>query len=137
MDVPPMPDTLANYITGTSTSTALATTSQKPTSAINNIAFAMQYPVIDEPKPTLKKGAKIGIGVGVAGGAVLLGLFVWLLIRRFTARRKTQNVSQHTSVHDRFGNGVDMSRVAHEQPGVSKTHVGATYTGVPARYPDY
>ena len=37
----------------------------KPTLAIVNIAYAMQFPVVPPPKPALETDAKIGIGVGV------------------------------------------------------------------------
>lgn len=145
---PPIPDTLlqetlAGIITGTGTASLTAAphyTStfkpEKPTSAIVNIAYAMQYPVVSLLKEELPKNAKIGIGVVVSGAAVLIGMLVWLLIRKVSAARKGTNQLQEHDVSQRFGAGVDMSRVAHEPPPpppMSTTYGGAKYATISTR----
>ena len=136
MPVPPMPDTLANPVTtgsGFSIPAVSATRSQKPTSAIVNIVYAMRFRLISEPEPEpgLGKKAKIGIGVGVSGAAVFIGVLLFFLIRKIFAHKKLRAQLEETSVNQRFGRGVDTSRVAHEQPNMSTTYGGSTYTGVP------
>ncbi|KAF2188884.1 hypothetical protein K469DRAFT_684172 [Zopfia rhizophila CBS 207.26] len=127
---PPIPDTLANAKTGSSTSS-------KPTSAIVNIAYALQYPVARN-KPVLQKKAKIGVGVGTAGAAIIIGVLIYMLVRKFRSHRKVKDDLREGSVQRRFGSGVDMSRAGvgtEEQsvlpPPMSKTFGGARYAGVP------
>lgn len=143
---PPMPDTFIDLGRMTQTGsitpapsprpTAL-TVQQKPTSAIINIAYAMQYQLAPEPEPALKKEAKIGIGAGVAGGALLILVVLGFLIRRCLVQRKKQNGVVETSASQRFGSQIDMSRVAHEPAGVARTYDGAKYAGVSTRPVDY
>lgn len=146
---PPMPDTLAHPTitsamssgsSGAASSSVPALTMTKPTSAIVNIAYAMQYAMVPAPKPALKKEAKIGIGVGVSGAAVIMVVVLWFIIRKFLGRSKSQKSIQGpgASVNQRFGDGVDMSRVAHEQPPpMSRTYGGAKYAGVATRGTEY
>ncbi|KAF2260353.1 hypothetical protein CC78DRAFT_589860 [Lojkania enalia] len=111
MTPPPMPDTLAQDTSG---STTAATASAKPTSAIVNIAYAMQYPMVPrQDQPALKKPAKIGIGVGVGSAAVIIGVLLWFLIRKFTSHRGVKSRLRDASVSQRFGEGIDTSYVAH------------------------
>src|SRR5277367_3802937 len=59
--------------------TPSTTANQKPTSAIVNIVYAVQFTL--QPSPGLSTGAKAGIGVGagIAGAAIfmLIGLLIW------------------------------------------------------------
>lgn len=144
---PPIPDTLVNggserktgslfTTTPTSVHASALTMSQKPTLAIVNIAFSMQYPMVPPPEPALAKKAKIGIGVGVSGAGILLVALLWFLIRKFFAHRKTKGdlrQMQETSVSHRFRSDVDTSRVAHEPAGVARTFGGKKYASVAAR----
>ncbi|ORY15352.1 hypothetical protein BCR34DRAFT_184315 [Clohesyomyces aquaticus] len=126
---PPIPDTLA----ATRSDTAAAV-SAKPTSAIVNIAYALQYPVNPpDKKPVLEKKAKIGVGVGVGSAAVILGVLIFLLVRNFFGHKKVKKDLQRKDVSRRFGSGVDVSQVAQQPvpPPVSRVHGGAKYSGVP------
>tara|TARA_R110002003_G_scaffold109_11_gene9209 strand:- start:24642 stop:25094 length:453 start_codon:yes stop_codon:yes gene_type:complete len=107
----------------------------KPTSAIVNIAYAMQYQLAAEDDPAvLKTEAKIGIGVGAAAGGLLLLGIIAFLVRRCMKRKRTKvGGYEETSASQRFGSGVDMSRVAHEPAGVARTHGGVKYAGVSTR----
>ncbi|KAH7067443.1 hypothetical protein BKA63DRAFT_118059 [Paraphoma chrysanthemicola] len=152
---PPMPDTLAfgDSLTSSSRDGAFSdtitlaafprptapTNPSKPTSAIVNIAYAMQYQLAEEDTPAvLKKESKIGIGVGAAaGGLLLLGLIAFL-VRRVMKRKRTKvGGYEDNSASQRFGSGIDMSRVAHEPAGVARTHGGVKYTGVSMRALDH
>ncbi|KAH7138852.1 hypothetical protein B0J11DRAFT_563738 [Dendryphion nanum] len=140
MTPPPIPDTLIQERgpqTGSASLTS-GTFTRKPVSAIVNVAFAMQYPMVT-PKAGMKKETKIGVGVGVAAGVIFLGLLAWFLFRILRARHKSRNPENNTSVHQRFGTGVDMSRVADEtKPApMSRTYGGAKYAGVSTRNGDY
>jgi hypothetical protein len=99
----------------------------------------MQYAMVPSPKPALKKEAKIGIGVGVTGAAVLVVVVLWFVIRKFLGRRRSKGSVPPTSlsVNQRFGDGVDMSRVAHQPPPMSRTYGGAQYAGVATRGNEY
>jgi hypothetical protein len=103
----------------------------KPTSAIVNIAYAMQYELApEEEAPLLKKEAKIGIGVGAAAGGILIVAIIAFLLRRYMVRKRSKvGGFEASSVAQRFGHEVDMSRVAHEQAGVARTHEGVKYVG--------
>jgi hypothetical protein len=136
---PPMPDTLANADRTTSggstnSQTAGSITSapssnrggiigqEKPTSAVVNIAYAMQYPLAEENKSGLKVPAKIGVGVGAVAGALLVLVIIAFLVKRCLSKKKAK-----------AGGYVDGSRaVAHEPMGVTvvKTHDGVKYSGV-------
>jgi hypothetical protein len=141
LSAPPIPDTLvdggamttmdSSSIGSPTTMVPKLTMSQKPTSAILNIAYAMQYPLADEPKPVLSRPAKIGVGVGGSLAGVFLIALVWLVVRKIVKHRKTKDewdVARQTSVEERFGGSVaDRSRVAHHErkmyPGVSAAAV--------------
>jgi hypothetical protein len=63
----------------------------QPTSAIVNIVYAMQYPLISTepaPKPGLATGAKIGIGAGAGVAALVFGVLIFLLLRKHRAHKK-------------------------------------------------
>lgn len=134
-----MPDTFLDIgrmtetgsITATTRATAL-TMQAKPTSAIINIAYAMQYQLAPEPESSMKKETKIGIGAGVAGAALLILVLLGFFIRRCLARKRIakSSVVGGTSASQRFGSQIDMSRVAHEPAGVARTYDGAKYAGV-------
>ncbi|KAF2679254.1 hypothetical protein K458DRAFT_490729 [Lentithecium fluviatile CBS 122367] len=139
LDAPPIPDTLVDggrlttaTITGSdgvgtpTTTIPKLTMSQKPTLAILNIAYSMQYPLVEEPKPALSKPAKIGVGVGGSLAGVALVALLWFVIRKFLAHKRTKgelSAARQTNMEERFGSSVpDRSRVAH--------HGGKAYTGV-------
>lgn len=115
------------------------TTSQKPTSAIVNIVYTMNYPTVP-PSTKMSTGTKIGIGVGVSGAALLIVAVVWYLTRRHLAQRSSEKEMQQlerNSVLQRFGSGVDRSRVAHRAAGVERGYGGKRYAGVAASAVNY
>jgi hypothetical protein len=148
---PPMPGTLAVMDSMTSTGSIVSVTRgsitstpspqvaasiipRKPTSAVVNIAYAMQYKLAPEEGPVLKKEAKIGIGVGAAAGGIILLAMIAFLVRRCTSRKRTKiGGYENPSASQRFSSQVDMSRVAHEPAGVARTHGGVKYAGVSTR----
>ncbi|PSN66445.1 hypothetical protein BS50DRAFT_622109 [Corynespora cassiicola Philippines] len=144
---PPIPETLVDDrggpdITGSYTGSSSApptalTMTSKPTLAIVNIAYAMQFPVVPPPKPALETDAKIGIGVGVSCGALLMGVIVWLLLKKYRAREKAAVAQQIPSASQRFNSQVDMSRIAHEPAGLERSFGGAKYMGVSTRGIDH
>ena len=142
MTPPPIPDTLIQErgpATGSADTTGSVFT-RKPVSAIVNVAFAMQYAMVEPPKPGLKKEAKIGIGVGVAAGIIFIALLIWLSLRILRTRNRGQNAGHNASVHQRFNSSVDMSRIgmgdeSKPQP-LSRTYGGAKYAGVSTRNTD-
>lgn len=79
---PPMPDTLAP-------SARPSTISAKPTSAVCNIVYSLQYHV---KKPTnsggLAKKSKIGIGAGAGAGALVFAVLVFLLLMKRRSRKR-------------------------------------------------
>ena len=125
MTPPPIPDTLIQE-RGPATHTTGSVFTRKPVSAIVNVAFAMQYAMIEGPKPGLKKEAKIGIGVGVAAGVIFLGLLIWFLFRILRTRHKAHNAGQPASAHQRFNSSVDMSRVGDESKPTPLSRTSAT-----------
>ncbi|KAH7371015.1 hypothetical protein BKA66DRAFT_573194 [Pyrenochaeta sp. MPI-SDFR-AT-0127] len=141
---PPMPDSFGRMnlpsSVSASTSVVAQTMQAKPTLAIVNIAYAMQYQLAPEPEPItgLKKEAKIGIGVGVTAGALFILVVLGFLVRRCLGKRKSnEGDMQTTTPSQRFGSQIDMSRVAHEPPGVARTYGGVRYTGVATRPMEY
>jgi hypothetical protein len=67
----------------TTGNTIPSTTTLKPTLAVLNVVFALQYPV-QPAEPSLSTGAKAGIGAGagVAGIAIVsLSLVIWRMRR--------------------------------------------------------
>ncbi|KAF2800214.1 hypothetical protein K505DRAFT_413127 [Melanomma pulvis-pyrius CBS 109.77] len=131
---PPIPDTLVHRITGTeshSTSVSSTSESQKPTLAIVNIAYAMQYHVVPLPKRELDKKVKIGLGVGVGVAAILVGLLIAFLARKFLVHRRVRTKVQDSNEPLRLGAGEGMSHVVtHDGAPNSKTFGGAEYVGV-------
>jgi hypothetical protein len=82
----------------------------------------------------LNSGAKIGIGVGAAAGGVMILAMIMFFVKRYMSRKRTKvGGFEETSASQRFSSQVDMSRVAHEPPGVARTHRGAKYAGVSTR----
>ncbi|CAO2655311.1 Nn.00g103750.m01.CDS01 [Neocucurbitaria sp. VM-36] len=144
---PPMPDTFIDIgrMTATGSITAAPswrltaqTMQQKPTSAIVNIAYAMQYQLAPETETALNMKTKIGIGIGVAGAAILILAVLSFFIRRCVEQKKAKRgIVETTSASQRFGSQVDMSRVAHESPGVTRTYGSTKYAGastIPVEY---
>jgi hypothetical protein len=111
-----MPDTLADgpsrtaSITKTGSTVAALTMDEKPTSAIVNIVFAMQYPMIPAEESTLAKAQKIGIGVGVSGAAIVFGFLIWIVVRTLRMSEKRPQDPEPVNVNQRFGASVDTSR---------------------------
>lgn len=116
LDPPPMPDTLADgpsrtaSITKTRSTVPVLTMDEKPTSAIVNIVFAMQYPVVPAEESTLGKAQKIGIGVGVSGAAIVFGFLIWIVIRTLRMHKNRHPDPAPVNVNQRFGVSVDTSR---------------------------
>jgi hypothetical protein len=100
---PTVPVTPIDRITApTNIATTPSTTSnQKPTSAIVNIVYAVQFTL--QPSPGLSSGAQAGIGVGagVAGIAIftLMGLFIWRTKKRKTAESRLTAMQQTPAQH--------------------------------------
>lgn len=130
-----MPDTLADAGLTTGTRTGAMITSvpsnsgpivgqRKPTSAVLNIAYAMQYRLEDEDKSGFKKPAKIGVGVGAAACGLLIFAIVLFLVRKYVVKRRRKGVG--------YGGGVggeDMGQLSHAPAGVAvaRTHDGMKY----------
>ena len=94
-----MPDTFIDIGRTTATGSITAapssrpvaqTMQQKPTSAIVNIAYAMQYQLAPETESALKMKTKIGLGIGVAGAAILILAVLGFFIRRCVAQKKAK-----------------------------------------------
>ncbi|KAI0129611.1 hypothetical protein BJ170DRAFT_282256 [Xylariales sp. AK1849] len=83
------PDLTAGMDSGTGTGLTLDW-SAKPTSAVVNVVWAMQYPVAT-PAAGMSIGAKIGVGVTVPVGVIAIGLLSLFLWR---ARRKNRKLEQ-------------------------------------------
>ncbi|OCK77048.1 hypothetical protein K432DRAFT_359289 [Lepidopterella palustris CBS 459.81] len=105
---PPIPDN----ITGTATD---YTVSNIPTSAIVNVVYAMQYPV-KPASPGLAPTAKIGIGAGVGGAALLFGILISLLIWKHHTNKRDRAALESPSNFEpdmslaRQGTNLAMSR---------------------------
>lgn len=113
---------------------------QKPTSAIVNIAYAMQYRLDPEDDPPISQGAKIGIGVGVAAGGLLILAIIAILIRKYGCLKRQRTKTggyEPRSTEQRFSNQVDRSRLAHQNPGVARMHEGHKYGGMTTRPGEY
>jgi hypothetical protein len=79
MTPPPIPATLIGR--------AVETTFAKPTSAIINVVYAMQYPL--KPKDSgMATGTKIGIGAGTGIGVVILAVLLLLFARKHRAHKR-------------------------------------------------
>jgi len=86
---PPIPATLVGR----------AEASAKPTSAIVNVVYAMQYP-LKQNKPSMSTGAKAGIGVGVASAIILLAMLLWLFLRKRHANKQNDSIDTSSAVGD-------------------------------------
>ncbi|KAF2191438.1 hypothetical protein K469DRAFT_746771 [Zopfia rhizophila CBS 207.26] len=100
MTPPPIPDSL----TGTPTDGGAL---QKPTSAIINVVYAMQYPVQPSSKPALTSNAKIGIGAGAGGAALIFGVLIWLLVWKHRVHKRDKAALESGSG---FGPGLSSTR---------------------------
>jgi hypothetical protein len=137
MTPPPIPDTLIrHHITRPDNDddddipTSISE-SQKPTSAVVNIAYAMQYQVVALPKRGLDSNLKIGLGVGVGVAAILVGLLMALLVRKFLVHRRVRSKVQGAGSEPLRGGMVEnMSQVALNPTPDSRNHGGAKYVGV-------
>ncbi|KAF1999847.1 hypothetical protein P154DRAFT_210264 [Amniculicola lignicola CBS 123094] len=146
---PGMPDSLVHGVddnpittgpsmpTPSSTVGVSSTSSPKPTSAVVNIAYAMQYSMKASPKPKMQQGTKIGIGAGVGGAALVISVLLFLLFKRFRGNKKSKIVVDQPppGVQERFAHGVDKSYVAHQAP--SRTYEGVQYAGVSNQAPGH
>ena len=63
----------------------------------------MKYPVKPPPKAGLAPSAKIGIGAGAGGAALLFSLLIFLLIRKHRAHKRDRAALESLS---RFGPGL-------------------------------
>ena len=124
MTPPPIPATLVGR--------AVETTSAKPTSAIVNVVYAMQYSL--KPKDSgMATGTKIGIGTSTGIGLVTLAVLLLIFARKYRAQKR-----------DRLGhNGSSSSVVGHvndahfhadlgvAQPAPSYSRPGSTHIPYP------
>lgn len=100
---PPVPVT-SNDLTSTPSPVATThstTTKQKPTSAIADIVYAVQYTL--QPSSSLSSGVKAGIGVGAGIGGVaavtLTGFLIWKAIKR---KKTTKRMAAMQQVQPRY-----------------------------------
>ncbi|ORY02729.1 hypothetical protein BCR34DRAFT_605462 [Clohesyomyces aquaticus] len=123
---PPIPDSLAG--------TASATASAKPTSAIVNVVYAMQYPV--KPSKGLTSNAKIGIGAGAGGAAIIFGALLWLLIWKHKAHKKDKALleSQNTSTRQSVALGNVRTPSTVSEPWKTNRNAGAGPPGGQSRF---
>jgi len=90
MTPPPLPDSLI-------VANATGSESSNPTSAIVNVVYAMYYPVKPASEPSLATNAKIGIGVGAGGAALVFVALLWLLLRKHLAHKRDRNTLKSIS----------------------------------------
>ena len=70
----------------------------KPTSAIVNVVYAMQYPLNSVPsKQGLSTGAKIGIGAGAGVTALVFGILLFLLLWKHKQHKKDRKALEEIS----------------------------------------
>ncbi|KAJ2906008.1 hypothetical protein MKZ38_003491 [Zalerion maritima] len=120
----------------------------KPTSAVVNIVYSMQYPVKGGSSSKLSTGAIVGIAVGGAGALVIIALLVWFLMR---SKKKTRAAkaeaaaaaaaagNTNTGNAGAMGMGMGMGMgTTEEKPGVFATvqtmHSGHGQTPTPQNY---
>ncbi|KAH7077795.1 hypothetical protein BKA63DRAFT_272211 [Paraphoma chrysanthemicola] len=87
----PCYSTLASAMTPPPISANIPSNPSTPTSAIVNVVYAMQYPLVAPtpvPKSGLQTSAKIGIGAGAGVAALIFGLLTFLLLRKHRAHKK-------------------------------------------------
>jgi hypothetical protein len=133
MTPPPIPETFAHHITrpDAHSSATLSSESQKPTSAVVNIAYAMQYRVVAVPKKGFSTKIKIGLGVGVGVAAILVGLLLALVIRKFFIHRRVRSKVQGAGSEPLRGGVVEsMSQVELLPAPNSRNYEGSKYAGV-------
>ncbi|KAF2263703.1 hypothetical protein CC78DRAFT_568770 [Lojkania enalia] len=99
------PPLIPNSLLDNATTTAAA----KPTSAIVNVVYAMQYPV-QTPKQGMSTNAKIGIGAGAGGAALIFGVLTALLIWKHRAHKRDKAALESLSG---FGPGMSSTRASH------------------------
>ncbi|KAI9797273.1 MAG: hypothetical protein M1833_005569 [Piccolia ochrophora] len=130
---PPIPATEASDDCSSVTSQAnfdgLPSSNTKPTSAVVNVAYAMQFPVQPSGGSGLNNGAKAGIGVGV--GAVALSFVMLLIYLIWKSRQKRKDRAVIGSLK---GSGLDSS-VAGSTPHTS--HVYPSPSSIDSVYDAY
>jgi len=105
LDPPPIPVTLSESTSASSLSAAApSTTTQKATSAVVNVVFAVQFPL--QPSANLSTGAKAGIGVGASIGGIaiftLAGFLIWRSRKLKKAKKEVTTMSQTTNTDANF-----------------------------------
>jgi hypothetical protein len=133
MTPPPIPDSLVHHITRADVHSfpTSASESQKPTSAVVNIAYAMQYQVVALPKRGLNSKIKIGLSVGVGVAAILVILLTAFLVRKVLVHRRVRSKVQGAGSEPLRGGMVEnMSQVALDPTPDSRSYGGAQYVGV-------
>ncbi|KAH7380753.1 hypothetical protein BKA66DRAFT_129997 [Pyrenochaeta sp. MPI-SDFR-AT-0127] len=94
----PCYSTLRAAMTPPPVSGNIALDTSKPTSAIVNVVYAMQFPLKATPqKSGLATGAKIGIGVGAGVIAAIFGVLMFLLARKHKQHKKDKKALEEMS----------------------------------------
>lgn len=79
-------------------SASIGSDASKPTSAIINVVYAMQYPLKPvSSKSGLATGAKIGIGVGAGVIALIVAILSFLLVRKHKAHKRDKAALEEMS----------------------------------------
>ncbi|KAF2500079.1 hypothetical protein BU16DRAFT_613884 [Lophium mytilinum] len=106
MTPPPMPDTYVLKATGSGGTS-------KPTSAIVNIVYAMQYQVKIPKKGGLALPSKIGIGAGAGVGALAVGVLMFFILWKRRDRKRDRAAPQPLT---NSRPGTDPAMVHHTAP---------------------
>ncbi|KAF2705723.1 hypothetical protein K504DRAFT_505461 [Pleomassaria siparia CBS 279.74] len=114
MTPPPMSDTFAHE--------PAVGDSPKPTSAVVNIAYAMQYRTVGLPSKGLSNKVKLGLGIGMSVAALLILLLIAFMVRKFFVQPRAKNKGKYTGIQDA---GADTSYVPHGVAPESTTLGGA------------
>lgn len=133
MTPPPIPDTLVGHITKADAHSypTSVSDSQKPTSAVVNIAYAMQYQVVALPKGGINSKVKIGLGVGVGVAAILVGSLLAVLVRKFFVHRRVRSKVQGAGIEQLRGElAENMSQIELNPKTDSRSYAGPKYVGV-------
>jgi hypothetical protein len=95
---------LSANITEAAASSSTTEPNQKPTSAIVNIVYAVQFPV--QPSSGLSTGAKVGVGVGAGlGGVAIVVLSLLLLWRTRKHKKDKQTLTAMQQAEGQVANG--------------------------------
>lgn len=118
--VPGYETPISIQLTALATSTTSSTPLGKPTSAVINVIFAVQYPL--SSAQGLSTGAKVGIGVGAGVGAIaiigLAGALIWRT-RMHNKDKKALAAAQAAMISSPSGLGAtsgDAKSPVHELP---------------------